>query len=1052
MGSISLTGMIAIYQRMIVGALIGVLGGASFAIAQDSQPDKVYGTKAGEIELFAPADVVSAGAADAASTYRFFAHEDGTAANINAATNITHGTGLNFVLVAPKEYTQGLQVGPFHTGWEGSLEVTFARNETATLAVSVKHTFADGKTLTTRRTISYRVSSDGVDIPLAGFDSITQLELGDVTADDGTTIVITPALLAAPVTISVNANLDCARNCTLRIAEWEIEAVTFWQLRDPILSTGTDAPLSETLPLVESGTGNAGVALTASRGDHVHPADGGGSTTPLSDAIPKNLGTAAAGSSSDASRGDHVHKLPNQIASNAAAIARKPDLTDNEPKAVGNAAAVGRGTEAARDDHAHKFNNYGASIKEIGNSNIAGVLEQVSRVDHVHGRGTARYVSDPGAAGVNNNDVLTRTGATSYGWAAPTGGGGGATEFTELTDTPADYMGSAGKVPTVNADEDALAFATLPPDLTEELDDAIADGENNTADIEALDFLTQDITAGIPSTEWANITDTTNAGIALFDDAASCAQARGATYAAGFASGAGNKASIVRIKTGFALANVRVEVKGRLATETYEDLLTGWSLLCTSTDGTFGYYHELYADGVVAFGPDVQSVQVQTTGGAHIGTSKYSGDPTKVERWAIIGDSTTVPIAKTLPTITGHGDKVLTVNAAATGVAWEPASASGGSGSGCTWEEIWRNGSRTTWNGTGSSVRFTTQADIKASQGITANYNATDGSKYILFSATATASQTSVALGSYQEESSSATDVEIGGGAWFDGADHIVSWAVLARSSGILIQTVTDDGSVPQIVTFVLRGLKCEGGGGGSTNPTIPDPTPAGALQHLRVNASGAAYELAVPPTGVPDCTNCEHDVLVRTDDGDINWSDRLSEIDQPSFAETAANHHGQLLTIESCGDDGEKIACTVGYTPVNETQWDKIDERTITGIGGMITYTIAAREVDDVFTLMQAGAGSAFHSFVLYGTWQTSSSGDNSFVSAARWELAGLPPGDFISPEYEEFRTWGMTRTAGSDSHVSMVVNDRGTITIQIDGLNSEGQGKGTFALYGVR
>lgn len=45
------------------------------------------------------------------------------------------------------------------------------------------------------------------------------------------------------------------------------------------------------------------------------------------------------------------------------------------------------------------------------------------------------------------------------------------------------------------------------------------------------------------------------------------------------------------------------------------------------------------------------------------------------------------------------------------------------------------------------------------------------------------------------------------------------------------------------------------GGGGGGSNPSIPKPTAAGALQHLRVNAAGAAYELADPPdiSGLPD-------------------------------------------------------------------------------------------------------------------------------------------------------------------------------------------------------
>ena len=42
--------------------------------------------------------------------------------------------------------------------------------------------------------------------------------------------------------------------------------------------------------------------------------------------------------------------------------------------------------------------------------------------------------------------------------------------------------------------------------------------------------------------------------------------------------------------------------------------------------------------------------------------------------------------------------------------------------------------------------------------------------------------------------------------------------------------------------------LDIAGGGGGGSSPSIPAPTAAGKLKHLRVNAAGAAYELADPP------------------------------------------------------------------------------------------------------------------------------------------------------------------------------------------------------------
>lgn len=44
-----------------------------------------------------------------------------------------------------------------------------------------------------------------------------------------------------------------------------------------------------------------------------------------------------------------------------------------------------------------------------------------------------------------------------------TGGGGGATTFTGLTDTPSGYTGEAGQIPVVNDTPDALLFSNTPP-------------------------------------------------------------------------------------------------------------------------------------------------------------------------------------------------------------------------------------------------------------------------------------------------------------------------------------------------------------------------------------------------------------------------------------------------------------------------------------------------------------------------------------------------------------------------------------------------------------
>ncbi|MYA40980.1 MAG: hypothetical protein F4Z31_04425 [Gemmatimonadetes bacterium] len=53
--------------------------------------------------------------------------------------------------------------------------------------------------------------------------------------------------------------------------------------------------------------------------------------------------------------------------------------------------------------------------------------------------------------------------------------------------------------------------------------------------------------------------------------------------------------------------------------------------------------------------------------------------------------------------------------------------------------------------------------------------------------------------------------------------------------------------TLPSTPAITLYRWRSSGGGGGSSGPSIPSPTAAGALQHLRVNAAGAAYELATP-------------------------------------------------------------------------------------------------------------------------------------------------------------------------------------------------------------
>ena len=138
---------------------------------------------------------------------------------------------------------------------------------------------------------------------------------------------------------------------------------------------GGTTPLSNATPQAESGSGAAGTADDASRGDHVHPARTG-PTTPLSDTTPLIAGTGAAGSADDASRGDHVHP--------AQAV---PVPSTAAPPAVASRGAAGTSALYARQDHTHRGD--GAGTLSNANPKIEGTAApgssgSASRGDHVH--------------------------------------------------------------------------------------------------------------------------------------------------------------------------------------------------------------------------------------------------------------------------------------------------------------------------------------------------------------------------------------------------------------------------------------------------------------------------------------------------------------------------------------------------------------------------------------------------------------------------------------------------------------------------------------------
>jgi len=170
---------------------------------------------------------------------------------------------------------------------------------------------------------------------------------------------------------------------------------------------GSSIALSNTTPLVESGSGAPGTANTASRGDHVHPASGPAmaTTTPLVEA-----GAGAVGTSAAAARADHVHP--------AFGGGGGPALSDTTPIMDGSGAA-GVAATASRGDHVHpsdttKANANGSNasgswgISITGNSASATYSKQIPFEVPVSGAYTL-VPADAGKCKAVDNAVTVNT-------------------------------------------------------------------------------------------------------------------------------------------------------------------------------------------------------------------------------------------------------------------------------------------------------------------------------------------------------------------------------------------------------------------------------------------------------------------------------------------------------------------------------------------------------------------------------------------------------------------------------------------------------------------
>jgi hypothetical protein len=211
----------------------------------------------------------------------------------------------------------------------------------------------------------------------------------------------------------------------------------------------------------------AGVAATASRGDHTHG-------TPASPAVPAPATTVQAGTSygvagavgtgTTYAREDHQHGT---VALTAAA----PTTS-----AVGDAAAVGSAVLPAKADHLHGREAFGAVTAQttygLGSANGSAATE--ARADHTHGTpslsavaATASAVGDAAAVGVGTVPARSDHAHGREAFAAPTsqlGYGGSAVTGSATTVPHSDHQHGTPSLtavtPTVSAVGDAATVGT----------------------------------------------------------------------------------------------------------------------------------------------------------------------------------------------------------------------------------------------------------------------------------------------------------------------------------------------------------------------------------------------------------------------------------------------------------------------------------------------------------------------------------------------------------------------------------------------------------------
>ena len=195
-----------------------------------------------------------------------------------------------------------------------------------------------------------------------------------------------------------------------------------------------------------------------------------------------------------------------------------------------------------------------------------------------------------------------------------------------------------------------------------------------------------------------------------------------------------------------------------------------------------------------------------------------------------------------LPAITGQGGKVLTVNTGATGLEWS--SAGGGTG-GPGLARTLIGSCNVMPSATASAKSWA--CNLSSTEASSFRANLESNSPYGLIAVVSNSRGECVMPVATKVTANASFEYACAADSSFD---TFISYKVDsgADNDGLRLFYRRNDNGNANTLTMNLYGFDFISGSGGGSNPTIPEPTAAGALKHLRVNTGGSAYELADPP------------------------------------------------------------------------------------------------------------------------------------------------------------------------------------------------------------